>query len=31
MKAVVPLLDDENDAVKFSAASAVVMLSAIKK
>jgi HEAT repeat protein len=31
LKAVVPLLDDENDAVKFSAAAAVVRLSDVKK
>jgi HEAT repeat protein len=31
LKAVVPLLDDENDAVKFSAAAAVVKLSAVRK
>jgi len=31
LKAIVPLLDDENDAVKFSAAAAVVRLSTLKK
>jgi HEAT repeat protein len=31
LKAVVPLLDDENDVVQFSAAAAVVRLSTVKK
>jgi HEAT repeat protein len=31
LKAVVPLLDDDNDAVKFSAAAAVIRLSAAKR
>ncbi len=31
LKAIVPLLDDENDAVKFSAAAAVVRLSVVKR
>jgi HEAT repeat protein len=31
LKAIIPLLDDENDAVKFSAAAAVVRLSAAGK
>ena len=31
LKSVIPLLDDENDVVKFSAAAAVIRLSAAKK
>jgi len=31
LNAVVPLLDDEDDAVKFSAAAAIVRLSAVSK
>jgi HEAT repeat protein len=31
LKAVVPLLDDDNDAVKFSAAAAVIRLSAARR
>lgn len=31
LKSVVPLLDDENDSVRFCAAAAVVKLSAVKK
>jgi len=31
LKAIVPLLDDDNDAVKFSAAAAVIRLSAAGK
>jgi HEAT repeat protein len=31
LKAVVPLLDDDNDAVKFSAAAAVIRLSTVNK
>ncbi len=31
LKAIIPLLDDENDAVKYSAAAAVIRLSAVRK